>query len=96
MTRSQNILINGCTFEDEAEGGQKSGYPLLEITDSQRITISGNQIINSIKEGVKLTDCKQVNLTGNTIVDTREQPLMDQTVAQYGQCEKIQSTGEMS
>ena len=53
-------------------------------------------MINSIKEGVKLTDCKQVNLTGNTIVDTRDQPLMTQTVAQYGKCEKIQSTGEMS
>ncbi len=96
VTGSENILINGCTFEDEAEGGQKSGYPLLELTASQRVTIAGNQIINSIKEGVKLTDCKSINLTGNTIVDTRAQPLMTQTVAQYGQCEKIQSTGELS
>jgi len=96
VTGSENILINGCTFEDEAEGGQKSGYPLLELAESQRVTISGNQIINSIKEGVKLTDCKSINLTGNTIVDTRAQPLMTQTVGQYGQCEKIQSTGELS
>lgn len=96
VTGSENILINGCTFEDEAEGGQKSGYPLLELSESQRVTIAGNQIINSIKEGVKLTDCKLINLTGNTIVDTRAHPLMTKTVGQYGQCEKIQSTGELS
>ena len=34
LTGSENILLSGCTFEDEAEGGQKSGYPLLEIADS--------------------------------------------------------------
>lgn len=96
VTGSENILINGCTFEDEAEGGQKSGYPLLELSESQRVTIAGNQIINSIKEGVKLTDCKFINLTGNTIIDTRAHPLMTKTVGQYGQCEKIQSTGELS
>ena len=95
LTGSENVVINGCTFEDEAEGGQKSGYPLLEITKSQRITISGNQIINSIKDGVKLTDASQINLTGNTIVDTRPERLMTQPVGKYGNCEKIVETGQL-
>ena len=93
LTSSQNVVINGCTFEDEAEGGQVSGYPLLEISNSQRITVTGNQLINSIKEGVKLSDASQINLTGNTIIDTRPERLMTQAIGQYGKCEQIQVAG---
>ncbi len=95
LTGSQNVVINGCTFEDEAEEGQVSGYPLLEISNSQRITVTGNQLINSIKEGVKLSDASQINLTGNTIVDTRPERLMTQAIGQYGKCEQIQVVGQI-
>jgi parallel beta-helix repeat protein len=95
LSHCKNILFSGCTFEDEAEGGQESGFSLLEIQQSQLITISGNQIINSVKAGVMIVDSSQLNINGNTISDTRPTPLMQQAVSLSGKCEDIEITGNL-
>ncbi|MCS5583598.1 MAG: right-handed parallel beta-helix repeat-containing protein [Pseudomonadales bacterium] len=95
VNHCQNILFSGCTFEDEAEAGQESGYALLEIEQSQFVTICGNQIINSIEAGIKLNQCTDLNITGNTIIDTRELPLMKKAVSLTGKCQNIDLTGNL-
>ncbi|MEC7566008.1 MAG: right-handed parallel beta-helix repeat-containing protein [Planctomycetota bacterium] len=95
ISHCQNILLNGCTFEDEAEAGQESGYALLEIEQSQFVTLCGNQIINSVEAGIKLNHCANLNINGNTIIDTRETPLMKKAVSLNGQCHQIDLTGNL-
>jgi parallel beta-helix repeat protein len=95
LSQCKNILFSGCTFEDEAEEGQQSGFPLLEIQQSQFVTISGNQLINSVKAGIMITDSSQLNINGNTISDTRTTPLMQQAVSLSGKCEDVEMTGNL-
>jgi len=73
IVRSSDITVTGCSILDEHPEGQPSGASLLELTASQRINVSGCQLLNGVPCGIDVTDCSHVSITGCTIHDTRQQ-----------------------
>jgi hypothetical protein len=73
IVRSSDVTVTGCSILDEHPDGQPSGASLLEMVASQRINVSGCQLLNGVPCGIDATDCSHVSITGCTIHDTREQ-----------------------
>jgi polygalacturonase len=71
ITGSQEIIVNGCTFHDEAEGGQKSGASLLELANCQRINVTGSQFTDGVPYGIDAADCQDVRITSCMIAEVR-------------------------
>ncbi len=71
IERSHDIALTGCTIHDEHESGQESGASLLELSDCQRINISGCQLSDGVPCGLDAANCSDVSVTGCTIHDTR-------------------------
>lgn len=78
------INVNGCTFHDEHPEGQQSGLPLLDVTDSNLVNISGCQVTNGVPEGISLNNVSDTNISGCTITDLRDVPKMKHAVAFRG------------
>ncbi|MEX2214281.1 MAG: right-handed parallel beta-helix repeat-containing protein [Phycisphaeraceae bacterium] len=84
---SENVSFTGSILHDCQAG--KHTVPteakferegLLEVVKCNRVTISGNQILDGVPHGVFIDGCEQVSLTGNTIVDTRAEKLGKEAV----------------
>ncbi len=73
IVRSSDVTVTGCSILDEHPDGQPSDTSLLELVASQRINVSGCQLLNGVPCGIDVTDCSHVSITGCTIHDTREQ-----------------------
>tara|TARA_B110000438_G_scaffold264219_1_gene276726 strand:- start:881 stop:2218 length:1338 start_codon:yes stop_codon:yes gene_type:complete len=74
FVRSTDITFTGCSIHDETEEGQADLTALLELTDCQRINVTGSQFINGLI-GIAATNTKHTALTANTIHDTRDNPI---------------------
>jgi hypothetical protein len=74
FVRSRDITFTGCAIHDETEEGQPDLNALLELTDCQRINISGSQFLNGVSAGIMGNNSSHVTITGCTVHDTREKP----------------------
>ncbi len=74
LKTSTDILIQGCTFHDEAEQGQTSGASLLEIDDCQRINITGSQLIDGVPHGLDVNNSSMVQVGNCSFLNTRAEP----------------------
>ena len=72
IERSLDVTISGCSILDEHPDGQPTGASLLEIVDSQRINVSGCQMLDGVPCGIDVANSSHVSVTGCTIHDTRE------------------------
>ena len=77
---SVECVLSGCLFRDESEKGQSSGGSLLEIVNSERITVGTSQLIDGVPFGVNVEKCGDVRISNCTIADTRETRMAAGTV----------------
>ena len=73
IVRSSDVTLTGCSMLDEHPDGQPSGASLLELVESQRINVSGCQLLAGAPCGIDANSCGHVIITGCTIHDPREQ-----------------------
>jgi hypothetical protein len=73
IERSADVAVNGCSFLDEHPDGQPTGASLLELVASQRINVSGCQLLDGVPCGIDVQDCSHTSITGCTIHDTRQE-----------------------
>lgn len=71
IVRSSDVTFTGCSVHDEHPEGQPTGASLLEIVDSDRITVTGSQFLDGVPCGIDVSRSRDVVLQGNTIHDTR-------------------------
>ena len=80
IVHSSDITFTGCSILDEDDNGQSSGASLFELSDCQRVNISGCQFLNGVPCGIDAVDCSHVSITGCTIHDTRQQPVSSHAI----------------
>jgi len=71
IVKSSDVTITGCSVHDEHPEGQPTGASLLEIVDSDRITVTGSQFLDGVPCGIDVTGSRDLLINGNTIHETR-------------------------
>lgn len=73
ITGSQDVIVNGCTFHDEAPEGQKSGASLLELANCRRVNVSACQFTGGVPYAIDARDCDGVLIAACTIAELRQE-----------------------
>ena len=75
LVESSDCVFQGCILLDETETGQASGASLLELSDCERITVSGSQFLNGVPYGIDAKQCRWIQINACTVTDARKTPV---------------------
>ncbi|MFT5471368.1 MAG: hypothetical protein ACI8UO_006502 [Verrucomicrobiales bacterium] len=71
IVNSKDVVLSGCTIQDESPEGQANGASLLELSSCKRISVQGCQLLDGSPYGIDAEDCEQTNISGCTVAGDR-------------------------
>ncbi len=74
IVKSEDVILQGCSFRDEEPAGQPTGASLLELEDCRRVQVNGCQFTNGVPFGIDVLRSHQVSIVGCNVAETRETP----------------------
>ena len=93
IVNSSDCLISASSIHDDTETGQASDASLLEISDCERINVTGCQLLGGVPHGIAVQDSSFICVNATQVIDPREQTQMRSAIRFSGTGENNLVTG---